>query len=63
MPIRCKSFLMCFFQDILHYATRIIKIALGGADEGVGPAGAKRSSGLLNTVIDMPDLDRFGRRK
>ena len=50
-------------QDILHYASKIVKIALGGQEgNGVGTA-EKRNSGLLNTVIDMPDLDRFGRRK
>ena len=51
-------------QDIMHYAAKIIRIALGGPEgnHGFGTA-EKRNSGLLNTVLDMPDLERYGRRK
>ena len=50
----------------MHYAAKIIRIALGGPESNNGfnmGTAHKRNSGLLNTVLDMPDLDRFGRRK
>ena len=50
----------------MHYAAKIMRIASGAQDDNpsfnMGTA-EKRNSGLLNTVLDMPDLDRFGRRK
>jgi len=49
-------------EDILHYAAKIVRIALG--DEAAAMPGSsanKRNSGMLDAVINMPDLFRAGK--
>nr|QUP52028.1 cerebrin [Urechis unicinctus] len=52
-------------QDILHYAAKILKLALRGDDFGFPSSlqpETKRTSGMLDAVINMPDLYKAGRK-
>ncbi|ELU12143.1 hypothetical protein CAPTEDRAFT_204689 [Capitella teleta] len=46
-------------QEIMHYAASILKIAFG---QGYLPTQEKRNSGMLDAVINMPDLFKAGRK-
>lgn len=47
-------------QDILHYAAKIVRIVVG--DEAGLTTEDKRNSGMLDAVIQMPDLFKAGRK-
>ena len=49
-------------QAILHYAAKIVRLALHGSDTEMLPADVKRNSGMLDAVMNMPDLMRNGRK-
>ena len=45
----------------MHYAGKIIRVALGDAGEGIVTAN-KRNPGTLDAIIGMPDLFTVGRK-
>ncbi len=49
----------------MHYAAKIIRIVLGDDDlpRGYAKPAEKRNSGLIDTVLNMPSLESYGRRK
>lgn len=48
-------------QEILHYAAKIVRLVLG-EDTPFVPGQEKRNSGMLDAVINMPDLFKAGRK-
>ena len=53
---------MCIIlQEILHLAARILKLALG--ETPIENLAQKRNAGMLDAVLDMPDLLVAGRRR
>ena len=44
----------------MHYAAKILKVTFG--DDEYLPGQDKRNSGRLDTVLNMPDLFKVGRK-
>ncbi len=50
-------------QAIVHYAARIVRLVMGeGQQQAFLPEQDKRNSGMLDAVINMPDLFKAGRK-
>lgn len=46
-------------QLVMHYATEIVRVVMG---EAAPPAEQKRNSGMLDAVMNMPNLYNAGRK-